>query len=505
MFDKPIKIRSLQWQYLLITAVYLLVIIFVYPATVIDLHTHWTTPDDQEAGYILLLIAIANGFYSVRTLSTTRNHSKPYSIIAIFVLALGAALFMWLSQILDIKTISIILLLGGWSIFIALSLGTDTAAKIILPTLLISTALPTWYLLTPILQAMAVEIAPILTQPINIPMLIKDSYIHIPNGIIHVAQGCSGLKYLQTSVALSILLLMLQPIRLRYVPLIIALSVCLALFTNWIRISILIVIGHKLGVDHAIMKSHDWLGWLVYLMMLPLWLYWVNRPFLQRLPHQSHNSSYKNSQEVEHTDHYRPINRYCLLAVIIIWTAPALLPSKGKFIGDEQSAIAVFPRNLLNFTLINNKSNSHWQPNFAGYNAHFTSKYFSAYQVIDALAIGYTSEEQGRELISRTNEVLTMSEYAEIRHSIDKTGQWNIEQGVSLSNGVARIVFYHYRLGDYFTPSALNFKIHQAKYLLATTNMPIIVLFSTNCKSDCDIEKETLSKLVKAYIKQQAP
>ena len=499
MLDKLIKIRSLQWQYTLITAAYLLVIVLVYPTTVIDLHTHWTTPDDQEAGYILLLLAIANGFYSVGALSTARNHSKPYSIIAIFVLALCAALLMWLSQILDIKTISIIVLLSGWSLFIALSLGTDAAAKVILPTLLIGTALPTWYLLTPILQAMAVAIAPILTQPINIPMLIKDSYIHIPNGIIHVAQGCSGLKYLQTSVALSILLLMLHPIRHRYIPLIIALSVCLALFTNWIRISILIVIGHKLGVDHAIMKSHDWLGWLVYIMMLPLWLYWVNRPFLKRLPHNS-----QNSNQVEHTDHYRPINRYCLLAVIIIWSMPALLPNKGKFMGDEQSAIAVFPRSLLNFTLINNKTNSHWQPNFAGYNARFAGKYFSAYQVIDALAIGYTSEEQGRELISRTNEVLTMSEYAEISHSIDKTGQWNIEQGVSLSNGVARIAFYHYQLGDYSTPSALNFKIHQARYLLATTKMPIIVLFSTSCKSDCDIEKETLNNVVKAYITKPA-
>ena len=497
MLDKPIKRRSLQWQYALITAVYLLVIVFVYQTTVIDLHTHWTTPDDQEAGYILLLLAIANGFYSIGTVSAKRNHSKPYSTITIFVLALCAALLMWLSQILDIKTISIILLLGGWSLFIALSLGADAAAKVILPTLLIGTALPTWYLLTPILQAIAVEIAPILTQPINIPMLIKDSYIHIPNGIIHVAQGCSGLKYLQTSVALSILLLMLQPIKRRYIPLIIMLSVCLALFTNWIRISILIVIGHKLGVDHAIMKSHDWLGWLVYIMLLPIWLYWVNRPFLQRQPHNS-----QNSNQAEHTDRCRPINRYNLLAVIIIWSMPALLPSKAKFIGDEQSAIAVFPRTLLNYTLINNKTGSHWQPNFTGYNAHFIGKYYTAYREIDALALGYTSEEQGRELISRTNEVLMMSEYAEISHSIDKTGQWNIEQGVSLSNGVARIAFYHYQLGDYSTSSALNFKIHQARYLLATTRLPMIVLFSTHCKNDCDIEKETLSNVVKAYIKQ---
>ena len=118
--------------------------------------------------------------------------------------------------------------------------------------------------------------------------------------------------------------------------------------------------------------------------------------------------------------------------------------------------------------------------------------------------MGYTSEEQGRELISRTNEVLAMSEYTEMSYSIDKTGQWNIEQGVSLSNGVARIVFYHYQLGDYSTPSALNFKMRQAKYLLATTKMPMIVLFSTSCMSDCNIEKETLNNVVKAYITQQA-
>ena len=496
--DKPIKTTTLQWQYIIITAIYLLVILLSYSTTALDLHTHWTTPDDQEAGYFLLIIAIANGFFSIGRLTTERRHTKSYTIVALVITALFSAICLWLSQILDIKTLSIILLLGGWILFIGLSLGIDAASKIILPILLIGTALPSWYLLTPILQALAVEIAPILTHPINIPMLIRDSYIHIPNGIIHVAQGCSGLKYLQTSVALSILLLMLHPIKCRYIPFIIALSVLLALFTNWVRISILIIIGHKLGVDHAIMKSHDWLGWLVYIMMLPIWLYWVNRPWLQRQPYKS------QINEAVHTASSQPINKFFLLTVIIIWSMPALLPNKAEFIGDKDMAIAVFPPVLLNYTLIDNKNKNHWKPHYTGYDVHLIGKYLRSHQAIDALAMGYTSEEQGRELISRTNEVLAMSEYTEMSYSIDKTGQWNIEQGVSLSNGVARIVFYHYQLGDYSTPSALNFKMHQAKYLLATTKMPMIVLFSTSCMSDCNIEKETLNNVVKAYITQQA-
>ena len=495
--NKPIKIKTIQWQFVIITAVYLLIILLSYQATIIDLHTHWTTPDDQEAGYLLLIIAIANGFFCIGTLKAERSHAHKYSIIALFLVALLSALFMWFSQILDIKTISLILLIGGWLLFIALSLGTDAAEKIILPSLLIGTALPSWYLLTPTLQMLAVEVAPILTQPINIPMLIKDNYIYIPDGIIHVAQGCSGLKYLQTSVALSILLLMLQPIKRQYIPLIIALSVCLALFTNWARISILIVIGHKLGLDHAIMKSHDWLGWLVYIMMLPIWLYVVNRPFFQRYQHEK-----ADSPTTENHAAYRPISKYSLLIVILIWSMPALLPNKTNFMGDEQVAIEVFPSKILNYTLIKNKTSNHWNPSFFGYNARFAGKYVSSHQEIDALAIGYTNEEQGRELISRTNEVLTMSEYTEISHSIDKTGKWNIEQGTSLSNGLARIVLYHYQYGDYSTPSALNFKIHQARHLLATSEMPVIILFSTHCKSDCDLEKETLSNVVRAYINQ---
>ena len=521
MLEKPSKITTIQWQYLIITAVYLLVILLSYHTTVVDLHTHWITPDDQEAGYVLLIIAIANGFFSIGTLKPDRRHTSSHTIIALFITALFSAVCMWLSLILDIKTISIILLITGWLLFIGLSLGLDAAAKIILPTMLIGTALPSWYLLTPILQALAVDIAPIFTQPMNIPMLIRDSYIHIPNGIIHVAQGCSGLKYLQTSVALSILLLMLQPIKHRYIPFIIGLSVLLALFTNWVRISILIVIGHKLGVDHAIMQSHDWLGWLVYIMMLPLWLYAVNRPFLQRQPAKQHRNPAVHKDYV-HKAFYQPINKYYLLAVIIIWSMPALLPSKAKFIGNEQMAIAVFPTIILDYTLVKNKSNNHWKPNYSGYNVDFMGKYLlmgqdllmrqdllmgknlGPHQAIDALALGYTSEQQGRELISRTNEVLTMSEYAELSYSTDNTEQWNIEQGISLTNGLARIVFYRYQLGDYSTPSALNFKIHQARYLLATTQMPMIVLFSTHCKSDCDIEKEKLSDIVEAYSKQQA-
>lgn len=497
MFEKLIKITAMQWQYIVVTAIYLLVIFLSCHTTVIDLHTHWTTPDDQEAGYLLLIIALANGFFNVRALNSDQSHTSNHIIIALFITALFSTVCMCLSLILDIKTISIILLITGWPLFISLSLGVDAAKKVILPTLLIGTALPFWYLLTPILQALAVEISPLFIQPLNIPMLIRESYIHIPNGIIHVAQGCSGLKYLQTSVALSILLLMLQPIKHRYIPFIIGLSILLALFTNWVRISILIVIGHKLGVDHAIMESHDWLGWLVYIVMLPLWLYGVNRPFLHHKP----NNKQHNNLALD-TASYLPIHRYYLLVAIIIWAMPAWLPNKTKFIGNEQMAIAVFPAVILDYTFFENTSTKYWKPNYIGYNVHFMGNYLHANQSFDALAIGYTSEEQGRELISRTNEVLTMSEYAELSYSIDNTEQWNIEQGISLINGLTRIVFYRYQLGDYSTPSALNFKIHQAKNLLASAQIPMIVLFSTHCKSNCDIEKEKLSDIVEAYSKK---
>ena len=241
-----------------LTSLYLLINGILYTNSYHEIHTLWTTAGDQDAGYLLLAIAF---FYSIKNVRHITSRKVSRWLLPAFLLL---SLTHYTGQFFDIKTFRLLVLVIGWPFFLGLIMGKELFFRLLLPTMLIVMALPAWYLLIPLLQLLTVHATTFGLSLLNIPIFIENNFIYIPNGIIHVAEGCSGLKYFQSAIALSIIMNLFHKSHWRNIFILGACSALLAILANWIRVIILVLVGHYSGLDNSLMTDHDNLGWIIF-------------------------------------------------------------------------------------------------------------------------------------------------------------------------------------------------------------------------------------------------
>jgi len=130
--------------------------------------------------------------------------------------------------------------------------------------------MPLWGLLTIPLQDLSVMAVNTMMSFTTIPVYVEDQFVHIPSGVFEIAGGCSGLRYLLTSLAISSLYIFLYLRTTKNIVLFAFTAILGALLTNWIRISLLIIIGHQTEMTSSLMEDHNTFGWYLYLPFMLL-------------------------------------------------------------------------------------------------------------------------------------------------------------------------------------------------------------------------------------------
>ena len=125
--------------------------------------------------------------------------------------------------------------------------------------------LPVWGVLTIPLQSISVFAVNTIMGFTTIPVFVEKEFVHIPSGIFEIADGCSGLRYLLTSLAISTLFSFLYLRTIKSTTIFISVAILGALITNWLRISALIIIGHQTEMTSSLMNDHNMFGWYLYI------------------------------------------------------------------------------------------------------------------------------------------------------------------------------------------------------------------------------------------------
>ena len=125
--------------------------------------------------------------------------------------------------------------------------------------------LPVWGILTIPLQSLSVLAVNTMMGFTTIPVFVEDEFVQIPSGVFEIAGGCSGLRYLLTSLAISTLFSFLYFRTIKNTVTFISVAILGALLTNWLRISALIIIGHQTEMTSDLMTDHNMFGWYLYI------------------------------------------------------------------------------------------------------------------------------------------------------------------------------------------------------------------------------------------------
>lgn len=430
------------------------------------LHSKWMDVGDSYVlGYPLLAAAAWLIYYRRKRLASIAL--KPsWGGVALFA---ASMLIIYAARLIQLQILQQIMLpVSLWCAVFALA-GWPLARAVLLPIALQYFGMPIWDVLIGVLQTMTVAVSHVILTLMHIPAWFQRNHIHLPDGIITVADSCSGLNLLLAML----LIATLQAEMGRYdAPRRIALFIMAAaigLIDNWIRVIALILIAHYSQMQNPLIYDHASFGWWIYAASLV--------PFFGIAGLLERRSIAPNSTNIrEHAETFSaPYIQIAALIVVIVTCERGVSMLSGRVGHVQQMQIDGAARAIT----------PEFMPQYSGYDLRQAWELLSANARYELLALTYTRQAENKKLIYYDNVIA-----ADLQ--VDAMGQ--ITTGAhalkyALINGSQpRIVWWYYWIDGDLTVSPLRAKLYQMKAAFFGDPSAALIVLSRPCvDNDCHL------------------
>ncbi|GDY26795.1 hypothetical protein AHAT_26850 [Agarivorans sp. Toyoura001] len=179
------------------------------------------------------------------------------------ILCLALELLLYLSQIsLPVRALlPFVLLFSLLSVF-------KHHKSLYVYALVMLFATPIWGILSPPLQTLSTNVVEMVMAYTHVPSFFEGNVVSIPSGRFEIANGCSGLRYFITSLFLCLLYIYFNIRGARKAATFFVVCMVGALLVNWVRIIIIILVGHETQMQSDLIHDHNNLGWYLYIPYL---------------------------------------------------------------------------------------------------------------------------------------------------------------------------------------------------------------------------------------------
>jgi len=175
-----------------------------------------------------------------------------------------------------LAAIALILALPGLSL---LFLGIQRTKAILFPLSILLFTLPIPLAFTEsihlTLRHIAASSVGWLLRQFGIPNFTSGTLIEIPNGSLQVADACSGFSILYAAITIAILTAYMCPSIIRRI-LVLLIAIPLAIGVNIIRVFVLTMLVHWIGLDVLATSAHEISGLLTFVIALPI-IFWIGQ------------------------------------------------------------------------------------------------------------------------------------------------------------------------------------------------------------------------------------
>ncbi len=240
----------------------------VFFDTLTDLVRVWNGSKTYEHGYLILPIALWLIWDARERINWERAQ---FSLLAVLWIAFGV--FVWLfgeaANVNFFTHVGAVVSLQGvmWFIF-----GNYNAKVLWFPILFLAFAIPFGEELVPKLQVITADFTVMYLNLFNIPVYREGLFIYIPNGSFHVAEACSGIRFLISGTALGALFSYLffnHPMK-RLVYFLVAITI--PIIANGIRAFGIVLIGYLSDMKYATGADHLIYGWVFFSFVIMIML-----------------------------------------------------------------------------------------------------------------------------------------------------------------------------------------------------------------------------------------
>jgi len=245
-------------------------LLFWYRDTIGSLVDIWSRSDTFAHGFV---VAPISAWLVWRSRDRLRDLPLRPSLPG--VLAGAVAGFAWLlGELASVASVSQFALVGMVIALVWAIVGTAVAKALVFPLGFLFFSVPFGEFLFPPMMDRTTDFLVWALRLSSVPVFVEGRNLVIPSGHWAVVEGCSGVRYLISSVLVGSLYAYLTYHSFKKRLVFTAVSVVLPVFANWLRAYVIVMIGHLSdnrlahGVDHFIY------GWVFFgaVMMLLFWL-----------------------------------------------------------------------------------------------------------------------------------------------------------------------------------------------------------------------------------------
>ena len=232
---------------------------------IVSLLNAWSTPEYSH-GPLIPIISLYLFLRELREnppLGMLSGPQWPGLVVIAFSLAL--AVLGNLAKIPDIVTYAMILWIGG---LVLVVFGWNKGIRHQLPVLHLIFMLPLpqflYWEMTVFLQSIASQLGVRFVKLAGIPVFLEGNIIDLGIYKLHVAEACSGLRYLFPILSFSYLMAILYRGPIWHKAVLLLLAAPLTVFMNSFRIGVTGVLVNSYGIEHAEGFMHFFEGWVIF-------------------------------------------------------------------------------------------------------------------------------------------------------------------------------------------------------------------------------------------------
>lgn len=479
----------------------LLLTLGLYQQTVLYLLGLWNQLEMGEYAHGYLVLAIS-AYLIVRNRKTMSVLSPSPNYIA--MLAVIASSMLWMVAVLVgvnvVQTVGLLLLVLS---IVWLVLGNEVMRTLLFPILFIGFALPIWFPLSPLLQDLTADVVFGLMRGIGVPALREGNVIVVSAGKLSIEEACSGLRYLLAALTLGTLYAYLNYVTLRARVSVVLVSAAAAILANWLRVAIVVYLGHVTDMQHPLVHDHLSLGWYLFgglvivLLIVDAWLHRYQSS--EKANSMSQKNNFRSFVDTKRERNYVVL---VLAGILVVSVAPVTVYSVNHLPGADDKPDTVRLPEMIGDWHRGAAVEDSWKPIFHGAINHKHSYQKDDNSVI--LYVGYYhAQKQGEELINELNRI-SNKEIWRTRYpgpQLRSMGDWQIlEQLLEHSNNKRRLVWYWYNIAGQFTTNKYAAKIYQLLGLLTGKREAMVVAVAIDIDDDLEHAREVLSKFTLVTI-----
>ncbi|GAA6204842.1 exosortase A [Thalassotalea sp. SU-HH00458] len=339
---------------------------------------------------------------------------------------LGVSLFWFLAKLSGINVAEQFAVFITPSFVVMSIWGLSGLRLLAFPLFFLLFSVPVGDFLIPYLQFITADISVFFLELLNIPVYRDGMFIQIPNGNFLVAEACSGIRFLISTITIGVLFAYLNITSTNRRIIFIILCLLIPILANGLRAFLMILIGYLSDMQAAVGFDHLVYGWVFFSFVMVI-LFFIGNYIAE--PISKGNSEEKTT--IKSDNHFKNLNLPFFIILLLTMSVGAIVnyfhTSKLENIRNQYSKLIESEKV--------EKYNVNWSPNFKNADRAFYKEIIKTKRA-ELFVFEFFFEDDNKELISGENVLFDKNIW-----SLD-----SISKGIIVNQEGVEVPYVEYRI-----------------------------------------------------------